>query len=439
MAIGALAIAQREPALARRIVKRCLLGVRYAAANYAPAGAHSEGPGYWAYGTNFYFLLTDALKTTLGTTCGLEKTPGILQTGDYNLQMTTPTGQMYSYCDSVAAFGFEPVMFWFARELKQYDLASTTLERLDEMKQILVSDAAQPDASRLQTVALIWWDPALLPAADQVIGPLNWWSGGGPEPQAVMRSAWGGPKAAYVGLKAGKAEESHGHMDADSFIYEVNGVRWAVDLGRNDYDAPRRHGLGSDLFRADQDSKRWAIFRNGAESHNIIRFNGGAPWVEGMTEIQPAKNPVIGSAYTMDLTPAYTGQADTLRRGICLRPDRTLLVRDEWQVGNHAALVTWQWLTFAKAEVTQEGPTLTQNGETLYLRATASSATHFAVEALPRSASAWDTPNPGLVRLTIRLSTPAHQQGWLTVMAGSAGELKTALTGKLPTLPLAEW
>ena len=56
MAIGALAIAEREPALARRIVKRCLLGVRYAAANYAPAGAHSEGPGYWAYGTNFYFL-----------------------------------------------------------------------------------------------------------------------------------------------------------------------------------------------------------------------------------------------------------------------------------------------------------------------------------------------------------------------------------------------
>ena len=51
MAIGALAIAEREPALARRIVERSLRGVRYAAANYAPAGAHSEGPGYWAYGT----------------------------------------------------------------------------------------------------------------------------------------------------------------------------------------------------------------------------------------------------------------------------------------------------------------------------------------------------------------------------------------------------
>ena len=264
-----MAIAEREPALARRIVARSLQGVRYAAAHYAPAGAHSEGPGYWAYGTNFYFLLVDALKTVFGTTCGLGQAPGMLLTGDYNLQMTTPTGRMYSYGDSVPSFGFEPVMFWFALELKQYNLASTTLERRDEMKETLVSDGAQPDASRLQTIALIRWDPALRPTADKVIGPLDWWIRGRPQPQAVMRSAWCDSKAAYIGLKAGKADESHGHIDAGSFIYELNGVRWAVDLGRNDYNAPRRHGLGSDLFRATQDSKRWAIFRNG-RSHMIL-------------------------------------------------------------------------------------------------------------------------------------------------------------------------
>ena len=94
----------------------------------------------------------------------------MLQTGGYNLQMTTPTGRMYSYGDSLPSFGFELVMSWFARELKQFYLASTTLERLDEMKAMHVSDGVQPDTSRLQTIALIWWDPALGPAVGKVMG-----------------------------------------------------------------------------------------------------------------------------------------------------------------------------------------------------------------------------------------------------------------------------
>lgn len=439
MAIGALAIAEREPELAARIVRRSLDGVRYAAANYAPAGAHSEGPGYWAYGTNFYFLFADALKTTFGTTCDLEKAPAMLQTGDYNLQMTTPTGKMYSYGDSVPHFGFEPVMFWFARELRQYYLASTTLERLDEMKDILVSDGAQPDASRLQTIALLWWDPALRPAADKVIGPLNWWSQGGPQPQAVMRSAWGDPRAAYVGLKAGKADESHGHMDAGSFIYEVNGVRWAVDLGRNDYNAPRRHGLGSDLFRPGQESKRWAIFRNGAESHNILRFNSGVQWVDGMTEIRPATRAEAQPGYTMDLTPAYAGQVSAVRRGISLRPGRALVVRDEWQAGERGVLVAWQWLTFAKVEITPDGATLTQNEETLHLQARSSGDAHFAVESLATPANAWDGANPGLNRITIRLSSAAHEKSHLVVVAGAPDDVKSTANDPLLARSLAEW
>ena len=61
-----------------------------------------------------------------------------------------------------------------------------------------------------------------------------------------------------------------------------------------------------------------------------------------MTELQPAKIPMAGPGYTLDLTPAYTGQTATVRRGISLRPGRTLLVRDEWQAGPRSSLVSWQ-------------------------------------------------------------------------------------------------
>jgi hypothetical protein len=419
-------------------VNRSLEGVRYAAAAYAPAGAHSEGPGYWAYGTNFYFLFADALKTTFGTTCGMETAPAMLKTGDYNLQMTTPTGKMFSYGDSVPGFGFEPVMFWFARELQQYYLASTTLDNLDVIRPSLIADGPQPDASRLQTIALLWWDPRLRPVSDKVIGPLTWWSEGGPQPQAVMRSAWGDLRAAYVGIKAGKSDESHGHMDAGSFIYEVNGVRWAVDLGRNDYGAPRRFGLGADLFRPTQDSKRWAIFRNSVESHNIVRFNGGTQWVDGKTEIRPAKNTDTAPAFVVDLTPAYAGQIVTAQRGLSLHPDRSLLVRDEWQTGPRPALVAWQWLTYAKVELAPGGATLTQNGETLHLRVISPSDAHLAVEDFSAAPNAWDAANPNLSRLTIRVSTAAESAGHLVITAAPDGA-KAQDSATPSSLPLAEW
>ena len=158
-----------------------------------------------------------------------------------------------------------------------------------------------------------------------------------------------------------------------------------------------------------------------------------------MAQLEPVKNPSAAPGYTMDLTPVNAGQAATVRRGISLRPGRTMLVRDEWQAGDHAALVSWQWLTLAGIEITPEGATLTQNGESLHLRATASGGAHFAVEALPESPNTWDGPNPGLSRLTIRVSTAAHEKSWLTEVAGAPDDLKTALPEPLSTLPLTEW
>jgi hypothetical protein len=433
MALGALAVAEREPELARRVVERSVAGVRFAAKNYAPAGAHSEGPGYWAYGTNFYFLLADALRTTFGTTGGLETAPGMLQTGDYNLQMTTPTGRMFNTADSVPEFGFEPAMFWFARRLGRYDLAAPTLDRLDEMRAVLVSDGAQPDASRLVPVALIWWDPALPAKPAAAAGPLTWWSRGGPQPQAVMRSAWGDPRAAFVGFKAGKAGEGHSHMDVGSFVLEADGVRWAVDLGRDQYSGPRKHGLGDDLFRATQDSKRWAIFRNGAESHNILRFNGAVPWVDAASGLRPAADPATGPAFVADLTPAYQGQVAAVRRGVALRPDRAVVVRDEWEAGDRPALVAWQWLTFAAAAPEKNGVTLAQDGQTLRLRVFTPGA-HVAVEDVSKAPNPWDSPNPGLKRVVVRVSTPANARGQLVVVAGGG-----AAADPVPAKPLADW
>jgi hypothetical protein len=45
----------------------------------------------------------------------------------------------------------------------------------------------------------------------------------------VLRSGWDDPRATFVGIKAGRADDSHAHMDIGSFMLESDGARWAVD------------------------------------------------------------------------------------------------------------------------------------------------------------------------------------------------------------------
>jgi len=65
--VGALAIAEREPALARQVVERAVRHMGKVGGTYAPDGAYAEGPSYWSYGTSFHVILIEALRSALGT------------------------------------------------------------------------------------------------------------------------------------------------------------------------------------------------------------------------------------------------------------------------------------------------------------------------------------------------------------------------------------
>jgi hypothetical protein len=191
---------------------------RYAAL-YAPVGAYSEGPDYWAYGTTFYALLAESLRTALGTTAGLERAPGFLKAADYTLQMTAPSGLLFNFGVNGSGLGFEPILFWFARELRRADLLQRELANLEKLAGAIAAGTPRSDASRMLPLALIWRDPSL--NTTSAAAPLVWWSEGGSQPQAVLRSAWNDPRATFVGIKAGQADDSHAHMDSDEVRHDV--------------------------------------------------------------------------------------------------------------------------------------------------------------------------------------------------------------------------
>lgn len=61
------------------------------------------------------------------------------------------------------------------------------------------------------------------------------WTGHGKVPVALIRTGWDKGEGFYVGIKGGTASANHAHMDAGSFVFEAQGVRWAQDLGMQEY------------------------------------------------------------------------------------------------------------------------------------------------------------------------------------------------------------
>ncbi len=419
LVIAALAIAEREPALAQQTVARALKHLPHYAELYAPVGAYSEGPDYWAYGTTFYALLAESLRTALRTTAGLERAPGFLQTADYTLQMTAPSGLLFNFGDNGSGLGYEPVMFWFARELRRGDLITREIANLKTLADAITAGAPRGDASRMLSLALVWREPSL-PATPPSAPPLAWWSEGGSQPQAVLRSKWDDPRATFVGIKAGQADDSHAHMDIGSFILEADGVRWAVDLGRESYPHARANGMAADLFKTTQASKRWSIFRCGPESHNLLRFDGAPPLVTAKAEIRPLPPSATGApGFLVDLSPVVRDQVVRAERRVRLHPDRSVSIEDEWTTRTAASHVTFQWLTRAEVTAQADGATLRQNGETLRLRFTTTSErpARLEVEDVSAPRHPWDSPNPGLRRIVIHLDTPAATTAHLRVTA----------------------
>ncbi len=420
LSVGALAISEYEPDLSRKVTERAIKYIPYAGAVYNPDGVYPEGPSYWAYGTIYHVLLIEALRSVFNTAYGLEKFPGFLKTADYRLQMIAPSGNDFNYADYHNENQNDPLMLWFARELKRSDVASPELIKINSLHTSMTVQASQitkPQlkANRQLAFDLLWWDNQL-PIQQDTSMPLHW-TASGILPLAVMRSAWHDSLATMVAIKGGTSNYSHAHMDVGSFILEARGVRWAIDLGTESYDKMRAAKL--DLWNYSQNSTRWSTFRVGPEGHNILRFNNEMQISEASATINylPVGNDFVGDVVT--LTPLYKGQVEMVNRTVKLNKDKSVTIEDEWKTLDEPMNVSWQWLTQARVTQKADGLLLQQDRKSLMLQIKTNAEYSLQIEDVAAPANVQDSPNPGLTRIVVKLLTPARQLNKLTVKAMS--------------------
>lgn len=438
LSLGALALAEQEPALAAQILDMTKNFNSYGLKPYAPDGVYPEGAMYWGYGTTFQTVLLDALQTALGTDWGLSKSPGFMKSAGALFQQLAPTGTFFNFADNVERIGSEPAMWWFARELRQPELLRYELARLKEYIDSKRPPQPETQNDRLLPLAALWWPET--PISNTVTTqPLNWY-GHAPNPLAIFRSAWNDPNAMYLALKGGKATLSHGHMDAGSFIFEANGVRWAYDLGMQDYYSLESKGV--DLWNKGQNAGRWSVFRLNNLSHSTLTINNQRHIADGhaaITHFSAAND----SGAIVDLSPVFKGYADKVTRGFVFRSGSHALIRDEIEGLKEGDMVRWAMLTRAEIAIAENGTeaTLTQNGQKLRVLLAAATGAKFEVLSAEAPVNSYDVPNPGARLLIVNLVSPASGRLHSAVILQPFGQIKqpTVLDEKLAQTALSQW
>lgn len=398
MTYGALAIYEDDPVLARQIISRAIGSVVSSMKDMAPDGAYPEGYGYWGYGTSFNVLLISALDKAFGKDFGLADMPGFLKTAGFLENMTGPTGRPFNFSDSHDGGGVQPAMFWFAQ--KNGDPSLLWVER----SRLLNEDPKRHVNNRLLPAMMLWGKGISM---ENIKPPsATMWTGKGKSPVALMRTSWTDSAAIFVGMKGGAANVNHAHMDIGSFVMDADGVRWAMDLGAQDYESLESKGM--QIFGRSQDAQRWTIFRYVNQAHNTLTINDRHQQVTGYAPITEASSSKDLMNATIDLSEVYKGSLAKARRNIAIVDGQRVVVRDEIQALDTITTIRWTLLTPAKVTITGKNTAeLTSGTKKLLLRVDAPGDIIMNVWPTDPPPNSYDAPNPGTTRTGFELTIPS--------------------------------
>lgn len=212
------------------------------------------------------------------------------------------------------------------------------------------------------------------------------------------RSAWDDPNALFLALKGGYNAVNHGHLDLGNFELDALGVRWARDLGSDNYNLPG-------YFDKAKRGERWQYFRLLSDSHNVPMLGGKSQDELGnarFVKISTAPDRQFG---ILDLNSAYPGEAWQVTRGAALvSSNKAVLIQDEIVPKNHTELL-WGITTDATIEISAAGTSamLNLNGQKMEVRLLSPPDAKFTQRSAEQAAP--QKTNEGVNRLEIKMDS----------------------------------
>ena len=391
MIAASITIADMEPELAAKTIYRSIDGLNNALGAYQPDGVYPEGAVYWGYGTQFTVVTAAMLESAFGTDFGIADFPAFKESATFRLLSTAPSQKLFNYADCAE----EPERYtdftlsWFA--------AKTGDKIFLNEEKFMQPPEERGRISRLAGAGLVWTAQfeekasSTLPQA---------WRGRGANPIVVFTGGEQNTNQYYFGGKGGRGTVNHGNMDAGSFIFELNGVRWVVDPGNQSYGVLERAGFN--LWSRAQDSDRWKLITKNNFGHSTISVNNQLHVVDGHVSITEFKNGEKPEA-TFDMTPALSGLVKSAERRFIKDSPASVLIEDEIEISEETELITWQLMTTAQVQLVYGGAILKKEGQELKIENLSHPEITMSVVALFPAPLKLDKQIEGLKRLELRI------------------------------------
>jgi len=410
MVAAAITIAEDDPELAAKTISRALDGMVYALTQYAPDGVYPEGSTYWLYGTSFSVVTAAMFESAFGTDFGIADYPSFIESAVFRYLMNAPSGWYYNFadCGDRRNPNGDIVLAWFA--------AQTGNSAFFERERFLTPPGDMEKLFRLSGAGLVWLsqyketEDAAIPSV---------WKGDGSNPLVVFKNDDGNPNGYYFGGKGGRATTSHGNMDAGSFIFELNGVRWCVDPGNQSYHTLEKEGFN--LWGRCQDCERWTLLTKNNFGHSTITVNNALFINDGQATLEEFNAGQYPSA-TFDLTALYGDNLNSVMRTFTKDSDFSVVIEDQVEINDNTEHIIWQMMTTADVAFTSEGAILKKNGKTLKVLNLSHPDLEFSIVSLDPPPLALDRQIRNLKRLEFRVPAWIIENGKTTIKVRLTGD-----------------
>lgn len=343
--IGAIAVLYEYEELAEEIIENSLIGIAYVLTEFLPDGSWEEGPGYWHYTVEFIAYYFDAFYTAAGDTFGYIDKDSFGRTALYYLAMCGTCGA-FNYGDMRPMYVETPELYWFGDVMKD-DALSGVYRRMQKEY-----------GFRENLWSILHFKPEWESVESDSV-PLDMvfekWAVGS------MRSSWERDTSIYIGFQAGRPNAGHQQMSVGNFVLDINRVRWAVDLGYDDYNL--------EYLDSTENADSWWIYRKAAEGHNCFLINpdNKHPQVyNSMSTVSGFETTPEKGFAELDLSPAYKRNAEYALRSFTLdRTTRTVKICDRFKPIRENSEYYWFMHTTAEIELLGDKAVLYEEGKAL--------------------------------------------------------------------------
>ena len=399
LSMAALVVFEDAPELATSVLHQAVAYIPLALEPYGPEGVYPEGASYWFYATTYLTSALSAFESALGTDFGFAQAPGVMESALFSQVMAGPSGDYYNFFDSglggfhsLAHFG---LLSWFARRSASgFDrTAYGELLRGELIRMNQVRSSRFYPVFFLNTVQL----------GAESGGGFAWpelWSADGDEPVVIMRDSQNSRDAFFLAAKGGRAADNHGNMDAGSFVFELDGVRWSVDPGNQDYNELEQL-MGGELWNSAQDSRRWSLLTKNSGGHSTLEVNGEMHLADARARLFSRELEGSIPECTFDLSELYGDHIQVARRSFSRLTGTRLRISDKLLFSAETRSITWNLITRAGVKVADGVVELQQDGATLYLRVSSGAPYEIKVVSLSPPPLDYDKDIEGLKRLEI--------------------------------------